>query len=206
MNVSSLELGGRPAGRSRHAGAAVLDDEVLQLVRNGDVTTALRQIMRLHGSDVYRFCCAALRDRTLAEDVHQQVFIATFRDLPTFRGRSSVRSWLFAIARHRVVDAVRARGRALARFDDDEPGDVPDPLPLPDEAIDDRRLREALALSLAELDEHARIAVLLRYQQGFTFEEMARICGEKAGTLGARVARARPRLRARIEQLIGELR
>jgi DNA-directed RNA polymerase specialized sigma24 family protein len=48
-----------------------------------------------------------------------------------------------------------------------------------------------------------RTAVLLRYQQGFTFAEMARICGEKPGTLQARVARALPLLRAWIEAQTG---
>ncbi|HEX7842192.1 MAG TPA: sigma factor-like helix-turn-helix DNA-binding protein, partial [Kofleriaceae bacterium] len=73
------------------------------------------------------------------------------------------------------------------------------------EALDVRRLREALAISLGELDDQVRTAILLRYQQGFTFEEMAEICGEKPGTLAARVARAMPRLRARIEAILGEV-
>jgi DNA-directed RNA polymerase specialized sigma24 family protein len=49
------------------------------------------------------------------------------------------------------------------------------------------------------LAEAARTAVLLHYQQGFTFEEMAVICGEKPGTLQARVARALKALRACVE-------
>ena len=55
----------------------------------------------------------------------------------------------------------------------------------------------------AELAEPARTAVLLHYQQGFTFEEMAEICDERPGTLHARVSRALPVLRARIEARLG---
>lgn len=175
------------------------DDDVLWLARRGNATAALRRLMERHGLAVYRYCRAALRDATLAEDTHQQVFIEALRDLPRFAGRARVRAWLFTIARNRVIDAARARGRAHAYLEDIAGVEPPDPRPLPDESIDDLRLRAALAASLGELDDHARTALLLRYQQGFSFEEMAAICGEKPGTLCARVTRALPLLRARIE-------
>ena len=53
------------------------------------------------------------------------------------------------------------------------------------------------------LDEPSRTAVLLRYQQGFSYEEMAAICHEKAGTLQARVSRALRRLREMMESRLG---
>jgi RNA polymerase sigma-70 factor, ECF subfamily len=179
------------------------DRDVVRLVRGGDITAALRRLMQRHGDSVYRYCRMALCDATLADDVHQQVFLEAFRDLPSFRGRSTARTWLFAIARHRVLDAARARARAQAHIKEAEPVDAPDPRPSAEQAIDDLRLREALIASLTELDDHARTAVLLRYQQGFTFEQMAEVCREAPATLRARVVRALPLLRARIESLIG---
>jgi RNA polymerase sigma-70 factor (ECF subfamily) len=175
---------------------------VLALIDAGQVTTALCWLMRRHGAAVYRYCREAVRDAALADDVHQQIFIEVFRDLPRFEGRSSVRSWLFAIARHRVLDASKMRRRAHAHVEptDTAAADPPDPRPSPAEAIDEARLHEALVAGLAELAEPARTAVLLRYQQGFTFEEMADICHEKAGTLHARVARALRLLRVHVEQ------
>jgi RNA polymerase sigma-70 factor (ECF subfamily) len=88
------------------------DRDVRGLVGAGDVRGALHHLMRRHGAAVYRYCREALRDGALADDVHQQVFIEAFRDLPRFEGRSTVRAWLLAIARNRVLDAVRARSRA----------------------------------------------------------------------------------------------
>lgn len=202
MNPSCFGSVSSPAaGSSRDP-----DSDVLGLVRSGDVTAALRWLMQRHGASVYRYCREALRDATLADDVHQQVFIAVFRDLPRFAGRSTVRTWLFAIARNRVLDAVKARGRVRVRIEEAEVAEALDPRPLPDDLVDDLRLREALVASLGELDEHVRTAVLLHYQQGFTFDEMAEICGEKPGTLGARVARALPRLRASIQSRLGSSR
>jgi RNA polymerase sigma-70 factor (ECF subfamily) len=179
------------------------DDDVLELVRQGDVRAALRCLMQRHGAAVYRYCRAELRDATLADDVQQQVFLEAFRDLPRFGRVSTLRIWLFGIARHRVLDAVKHRRRTQRHFEDREVADRLDPRPSPAEAIDEARLRELVTISLARLTEDARTAVLLRFQQGFTFEEMAQICGERAGTLHARVARALPLLRAMIEARLG---
>jgi RNA polymerase sigma-70 factor, ECF subfamily len=199
--IAALQLHARDAASSGSYSADP-DSDVLELVDNGDIRTAVRRLMDRHGNRVYRYCRAALRDATLADDVHQQIFIAVFRDLVSFRRRSTVRTWLFMIARNRVIDAGRARCRARTFTKDDEMDDVPDLRPLPEAAIADMQLHEALSASLAELDERVRLALLLHYQQGFTFEEMAEICHEKPGTLAARVARALPRLRAIIEARI----
>lgn len=179
------------------------DADVIGLVDAGDLTAALRVLMQRYGAAVYRYCREALRDPALADDVHQHVFIQAHRDLPRFAQRSSIRTWLFAIARHRVLDAAKSRRRALAHVDHDERTDVVDPRPNAGERIDDARLRQALTECLEELGEHVRTALLLRYQQGFSFEEMADVCREKAGTLEARVRRALPSLRACIENRTG---
>jgi RNA polymerase sigma-70 factor (ECF subfamily) len=179
------------------------DSDVVALVAQGDMTGALRHLMKRHGTAVYRYCREALRDAALADDVQQQVFIEVFRDLRKFSGRSSLRTWLFGIARHRVLDAAKVRRRAQAHVDPDDPGAVPDPRPPPGETIDDARLHQALLACLARLREQVRIALLLRFQQGFTFEEMAAVCRERPGTLQAQVTRALPVLRACIENRTG---
>ncbi len=160
-------------------------------------------LMKRHGLAIYRYCREGLRDAALAEDVHQQVFIEAHRDLRRYEGRSSLRSWLFGIARHRVLDAAKARSRHDRPLDKGERPDIPDQRPGADERIDDAALKAALLLCLERLGEHVKTAVLLRYQQGLTFEEMAEICGEKPGTLEARVRRALPVLRECIETRTG---
>jgi RNA polymerase sigma-70 factor (ECF subfamily) len=155
--------------------------------------------MQRHGDTVYRYCCQALGDAELAEDVRQQVFIQAFRDLPKFSGRSIVRTWLLAIARHRVLDAVRARRRSEARVQEREDAELAmmgDPRPSPAESLE---LRQTLEASLATLGDDERTTVLLRLQLGFSFQEIAQLCGASPGAHHARVARALPQLRQRIQ-------
>jgi len=177
------------------------DHDIVLRIRSttGDLTEPLRLLMRRHGTAVYRFCREQLHDATLADDVHQQIFIEAHRDMGRFAGRSTLRTWLFAIARHRVLDAAKSRRRAAAHIEEDDTADTPDPTPPPGDRLDDARLHQALVQCLAGLGDHVRTAMLLRYQQGFTFEDMAVVCSEKPGTLQARVMRALPVLRTCIE-------
>jgi len=179
------------------------DADVARLAQAGDSNAAIRLLMQRHGDAVYRFVRNALRDDARADDVHQRIFIEAYRDLRRFSGRSSLRTWLFAIARYRVIDALKARAREEGRVGEGDGAEAPDPRASPGEQLDDARLREALARCLDKLGEHVRSAVLLRYQQGFSFEEMAEIMREKPGTLQARVARALPILRACIAATTG---
>ena len=179
------------------------DADVLACVDRGDMTAAIQLLMTRYGNEVYRYCREELRDATLADDVHQQVFIQAHRDLRRFERRSAIRNWMFRIAHNRVLDAAKSRRRALGRIECTEPTDAPDLAASAGERIDDERLRRALATCLEQLGDHVRAALLLRFQQGFSYEEMAAICNEKAGTLQARVVRALPLLRSCIESKTG---
>lgn len=178
------------------------DADIRALIAEGELERALGMLMDRHGDALFRYCCKGLDSEAHADDVLQQVFIEAFRDLRAFTGRSTLRGWLFGIARHRVLDHKRVLKRNLPRSRPLRDTSI-DPRPPAAELIDDARLREALVECLGELGDHVRNALLLRYQQGFSFEEMSAICEEKSGTLQARVARALPVLRKCIEARTG---
>ena len=176
------------------------DGDIIALIDRGDEDRAVRQLFVRHGPAVLRYCRDSLRDDALADDVQQQVFIEAFRDLRNFQRRASMKVWLLAIARHRVLDAAKKRRSARNYFAEGAAlTDAADGAPTPGEALDDARLLEALLASVDELPDSTRMAVLLHYQHGLTFAEIARLCRERPGTPCARVARALPLLRRRIE-------
>src|SRR6185436_7232934 len=111
------------------------DQDIVELVAAGDLTSAVQRLMQRYGASVYRYCSVALHDPVVADDVHQQVFIQAFRDLPRFRRRSRIRTWLFAIARHRVLDVARARRRQRAGVDEGAAIEMPDPQPVAGESL-----------------------------------------------------------------------
>jgi RNA polymerase sigma-70 factor (ECF subfamily) len=182
--------------------AALADGDVLAMIERGEARAALSALMGRYGVSVFRYCRQMLRDEALVDDVHQQVFVQAFRDLPRFEGRSALRTWLFGIARHRCLDAIKIQGRRDRRFLlDDDPG-VSDAAPDPS-ALDQLSLAQlagALELCLDELAPATKSAVLLRFREGLGFDELSGMLAEKAGTIQARVARALPVLRKCLER------
>lgn len=178
------------------------DQDVIATLDGGDLRGAVELLMHRYGTGVYRFCRQMLGDDALADDVHQQVFVQVFRDLERYERRSSVKTWLFGIARHRCLDAIKIEGRRGRRFPlDDQPGSTdPDDDMSALEKISQAEMTRALERCLEELAPAAKSAVLLRYREGFRYEEMADMHGEKPGTLQARVARALPLLRKCLER------
>jgi RNA polymerase sigma-70 factor (ECF subfamily) len=179
------------------------DSDVHDAMAIGDRRRALTLIMRRYGDAVFRYCCELIRDEAVAEDVHQQVFVEAYRDLPRFQQRSHLRTWLLGIARHRCLDAVKTGRRWQNRYKNDTPADVTDDTPLPADDIDQRRMIDALQHCLGELAPSSRSAVLLRFRESLSYEEMASLSTEKAGTLQQRVARSMPVLRRCVERRIG---
>jgi RNA polymerase sigma-70 factor, ECF subfamily len=175
--------------------------EAAEALAAGDRDRALTILMGAYGRELYRHCRQVLGDDDLAEEVHQTVFVQAHRDLPRWGGRSSMRTWLHAIARHRCLDAIKiARRRRRRLWLLPALPERADPAPGADERLDARSREVRLEAALARLEPKVRIAVLLRHREGMSYEEMAQVCGEKPGTLQARVARALPALRRWLEE------
>jgi RNA polymerase sigma-70 factor (ECF subfamily) len=173
---------------------------IIDAIARGDYRAALTALMEEFGDDIHRHVSQVVGDPALADDVHQIVFVQAYRDLPTFAGRASLRTWLYAIARHRCLDALKAQSRWWRRWATAASvSERADHAPLADEALDDCRRARALERCIARLRPRSRIAVLLRYQEGLSYEEMAEVCGASAATLQARVARAVSKLRRWLE-------
>lgn len=177
----------------------VQGDEVEAALAIGDKRRALTLLMARHGEGVYRFALAMTGDHHTADDVRQQVFVEAYRDLGRFAGRSSVQTWLYGIARHRCLDAAKARRRWDHRFKNAPPAEIEIDDREPDREIDRNRLAGILATCLAKLAPAAREAVVLRYHHELSYDEAAAIAGDRAGTLQQRVARALRVLRRYIE-------
>ena len=171
--------------------------EAFAALDRGDHEATLNVLMEAYGEAVYRFCRQLVRDPEIARDVHQKTFIDAFRSLDRFRGQSKWKTWLFGIARHRALDAIKTERRRRSRFVQVE--ELPEPAPIAgagtDERAQNRSLQAILARCLGKLAPRIRTAVLLRYQNEMSYRDMAEVCGERPATLQARVARAMPVLK-----------
>lgn len=173
--------------------------EALAALERGDLKGATQILMDAYGTALYRFCRQMVADPDLAEEVHQMTFVQAYQSLGRYAHRSSLRTWLYGIARHRCLDALKIQRRRLRRFElvtavPEKPDED-----TPERQLLDRALAQALRKCLGELNPQVRAAVLLRYHDGFSYPQMKSISGERPATLQARVARAMPVLRRCLE-------
>ncbi len=82
----------------------------------GDRATAIRLIDERFGDGLFRFIHAMVRRDDVADDLYQTTLLEAFRNLGSFAERSALRTWLFGIARHRCLDALKAEQRREARI------------------------------------------------------------------------------------------
>jgi RNA polymerase sigma-70 factor (ECF subfamily) len=189
------------SGAAPRPGPATGETAILAALERADRDAALRLLMQAYGTAVYRYCRQMLGDGDLADEAHQMTFVQAYEGLARFAGRSSLRTWLFGIAHHRCLDLLKTSRRRDRRFQlTGELPDRPAPAETAEERLTNRSRVQALARCLRELAPHVRAAVLLRFQQGVPYEEMARLEGERPATLQARVARALPVLRRCLER------
>ena len=175
--------------------------DALAALDRGSPAEALAVLMRVYGSAVYRYCRRMVADDDLAQEVHQMTFIQAYEGLARFGRRSSLRTWLFGIARHRCLDLLKTDRRRRNRFDPLEAApDMPGPGANVEDLLADRARARLLAECLRSLAPRARDTVLLRFQQGLSYPEIARLSDEKAPALQIRVARALPQLRRCLEE------
>ncbi len=144
---------------------------------------ALASFIRDTQADVWRFA-AHLVDPQTADDLTQDTYLRAVRAAASYRGRSSARTWLLAIAYRVCMDELRARTRRRRRNallpSIDRPGVAAD-------------VAEEVTLTavVAGLDLDRRTAFVLTQLIGLTYDEAAQACGCPVGTIRSRVARAR---------------
>jgi RNA polymerase sigma factor (sigma-70 family) len=173
----------------------------LAALDRGSLDDALAVLMRAYGTAVYRYCRQMMADDDLAQEVHQMTFVQAHEGLARFARRSSLRSWLFGIARHRCLDLLKMHRRRYKRFGPiEEAPDLPEPGGSAEDRMSERSVARVLEGCLRGLAPRVRTAVLLRYQQGLSYPEIARLSNEKAPALQVRVARALPLLRRCLEE------
>lgn len=153
---------------------------------------AVAALFKQHGEAVYGHCLRIVRERVLAEDLMQQVFLEALRDFDQFRGQSSRRTWLFGIANHRCLDALRSRRRGATEPHRDERAVEEPSVTGPFERLDHAQLLAALEECLALLSPEIRATVLTRYRTDLTFQQMATDLDASPDALQMRVARALP--------------
>jgi RNA polymerase sigma-70 factor (ECF subfamily) len=170
---------------------------LLRRIGQGD-EDAMAAFYAGHGRVVFAQILLVTADRALAEEIVQDTMLAVWRGADSFRGESSVRSWVIAIARRQTRD--RLRGRRLRVVDDAYLADQPGPGPGPEAmALDRAELAEVMG-AIRKLTPAHREVLGLAFGSGLSLPEVAGVLEIPVGTVKTRLTAARTALNAILEQ------
>lgn len=161
---------------------------------------ATAEFVNRFSDGLYAYLHRRLVPRTdLIDDLLQDVFLAALVSLNRFQGRSSLQTWLHGIARHKVEDHYRQQLRHPEPVPDDnlESESAATLEPLFDELLDRERLETKTWQVLESLPDLYRAALLWRYWEGRSAQEMAMQTGKSTKAIERLLARARHQFRRR---------
>jgi RNA polymerase sigma-70 factor (ECF subfamily) len=169
---------------------------------------AFSLLLAQYSHPIYSLIARSLSDPADAADVTQEVFVKVFRNISSFHGDSSLRTWIYRIALHEASNQRRWWSRhkrkeltidAQHENDEGETFCMADGLAASDaspyECAARAQLGERVVAALRTLPEAFREVVVLREIEGFGYEEIAEMLGVNLGTVKSRLTRGRAALR-----------
>ena len=192
MTTVCLREGGTPASPQwAAAGESSSDKALIRRIAAGD-QSAMRALFARYWVTLYRWLLRLVDDATLADDLLSEVFLDVWRQAASFGARSSVSTWLLAIARYKVLSA--RRRRTDAQLDEATVSTVPDIADDPEITLQKKDRAEALRQSLSRLSPEHREVIDLAYYHGKSVKEIADITGINEATVKTRMFYARKKL------------
>lgn len=166
------------------------DTDLIAAIGSGD-KAAMRQLYERHNDAVYAFAMSRCGNSDLSSDCVHDTMLDVWRTAQRFAGQSSVKTWLFSIARNKLVDALRKRGRMS--FVDEVP-ETADTAPDPEAAAIAASERQRLHTCLQGLKDVQRAAIRLAFLEDLTYPEIAEIEAVPVGTIKTRIFHAKQAL------------
>ena len=168
---------------------------------------AFSEVVARYKIKIYNYIYRMTGSSEDAEDLTQEVFIRMYQSIDSFRGQSSLNTWLFRIAGNLCIDRFRRAKNRTPAYSLDEPAgedapahEVPDHTYEPHRLLENVEMAEQIQQALSRLPEKLRATLLLHDIEGLPYEEIAQVVGCPLGTVKSRLFNARMQLR---QQLAG---
>lgn len=163
------------------------------------------RLVRRHETMIYNYCLRMTRNTSDARDLLQEVFLAVYRHLPSYRNEGQFKGWMMRIAANKTMDLLRARQRSPKLSTDDTADEAVQQWQAPDyhnpdqvyeQSTDNRRIRELLQ----SLPPDQRLVVELKFFQHCTFEEIAVQTSTPVNTVKSRLYASLQKLKDTLEE------
>ncbi len=171
------------------------DQILIEKYLQGD-EKSLEALILAYLKPLYSFICRYVGNAQDAEDITQEVFVKVWRYLKRFDQNKSFKTWIFSIAKNTSLDFLKKKKTIPFSEFDNEAGEnmltetLADPTPLPDKLLERAGVAEELNLAMQKIAPQYRMVLFSRYNDHFTFREIAETLGESLNTVKSRHRRA----------------
>jgi RNA polymerase sigma-70 factor, ECF subfamily len=172
------------------------DSHLIERVAGGD-RDAFTELYRRFARPVLAMALRSLGDNGRAEDATQETFAAVWRSARSYRAeRGSASAWLYAVARHAIIDRARQRREQVVEVPEE-----PAPGGGPEERAEESWLSWRVHAALEQLPERERVVVELAYWSGLSQTEIASYLDVPLGTVKTRTRTGLARLAGLLEEV-----
>jgi RNA polymerase sigma-70 factor, ECF subfamily len=177
-----------------------IESALLNAVANGD-ETAFERIYQLYEKRLYQYVMTLVNDSSIADDIFGETMMAIWRGAGTFIRTSRVSTWIFGIARHKALDALRRTARQQREVSLDGALEVPSVEDTPLEGIHRKQLEVVTQRALSTLSREHQEVLRLAFFENMPYEEIAQLLTVPTNTVKTRVFYAKQHLKAQLDRL-----
>ena len=184
------------------------DDDLSLLKRIGlRDAAAMETFYKRHASSVYSFAFRRMNDAALADEVVNDTLHQAWVSAASFTGQSSPKTWLLGIAKNKILDALRSKGRLEARTQETSEEDqqaFADTAPGAYAQLLTKQKNQHLSQCFDDLPPEQRDCMHLSFVEGMTLAEIAQVMTIPANTVATRIHHAKRKLRECMECIFGK--
>jgi len=184
-----------------------VDAQLMLRFQNGDAE-AFDQLFSRHTRSIVNFAYRFVRDRQIAEELAQEVFLRVYEAAAGYRPRAKFTTWLYRIATNVCLNEIRKphfRAAHQPVSEEELPPGVFENSDSPDRSLECRAVSQALKEALEKIPEKQRIAFVLNKYEELSYAEVAEIMKTSEKAIKSLIHRAREALAERLRPLLPEL-
>lgn len=178
----------------------ITDEQLAAQVQGGD-NDAFGQLIDRYESALIRYAGCLVGDMDIAEDITQEAFLKSYRDIQGFDKGRKFSSWLYRIVHNEAIDYIRKNKRLVELEEAENVASDEDLHQTSQERLDKPHLKKKLDAAIKKLPIKYRETVILRFYEEKEYDEISDILRIPIGTVGTYISRAKAVLKQHLSEI-----
>ncbi|EIT84389.1 RNA polymerase factor sigma C [Fictibacillus macauensis ZFHKF-1] len=173
-------------------------ENVLQNVATDDQEVVIHELMNQYGQQVLQLAFTYVKNKEIAEDLTQDIFVKCYKALSTYNGTASLKTWLWKIAMNHCKDFLKSwyNRNVSVTAEEEQRGTAKE---LVEQAVLKNETDDELIAAIMQLDVRYREVIYLHYYEDLPLRDISTLTGHNINTIKTRLRKAKALLKAELE-------